>query len=159
MATRGRTTRKRTTSRPARRATATKRTTLARASKGGHPGDPVKDVAHGYVMGVLKEAPKDGTAAKKLLDSVWTALQAKNAKYPTHKAEMTLSLMEVTDHHGTKKVQIPGKDVFIFIWFPHQLPPGNSVAHDRIHDLASTIDPHNNAAFGLSNHWCCYSDA
>lgn len=116
------------------------------------------DVAHGYVQGVLKERPTDGAAAKKVLDGVWTALQAKNAKYPTHKAEMTVSLMEVTEHHGTNKIQIPGKEVFIFIWFPNRLAPGSDLAHERIHDLASTIDPHNNAAFGLSNHWCCYQD-
>lgn len=118
-------------------------------------GRPHANIAHGYVYGVLKKAPDDGKA---FIAELWKKLDEKVAGYPDHKPYIELSLMEDTDHHGNAKQQRAGKEVVLFVSFPNQLPPGHDVAHERIHDLAETINPNNNAAFGLSNHWCCYSD-
>lgn len=145
----------RTTRRPIRRATATRRTTAARVSTRVRK-DPHDDtIAHGYIYGELKAPPPD---PKAFLKSTHAALQQKIGKYPDHKPYVRLSLMEDTEYHGKQKKQRPGTALVGFVSFPNQLPPGHDVAHERIHDLAATIDPHNNAAFGLANHWCCYQD-
>lgn len=147
----------RRTSRTSVRRAAKKRTTTRRAAKGVHVGRPNKEIAHGYATGFLKREPKDAADAKRVLDEIWADLQARNNGYPDHKAHMELSLMEVTAGHKSK-VRAPGKELFLFVSFPNQLPPGNDIAHQRIHDLADTINSNSNCAQGLGNHWCCYSD-
>lgn len=157
MATRKGARARRTTRRPVRRAAAARRTTAVRSRKTVPAGRPHLGIAHGYATGMLRQAPRDAADAKRVLDDIWADLQAKNNGWPDHRAYMELSLMEVTASHKGKD-RPPGREVFLFASFPDQLPPGDAVAHTRIHDLADTINSNSHVAAGLGNHWCCYSD-